>query len=802
MIEPAFVQISRHDWVFVLEVPQLPDVGEDVDRLVTQDLLFGYHALAECLAGHEPGEVAVQVRMFSPGAVEGRPEPVALYLVGRAESPQHCLRLLDMVHSSIPTEVELWPVECRERVEHILHVDSTWEIAEVRRRTEELGAYTEPEDSSDFELPGVLRWAPDAAGLRHAATRLAVHPHPAMIVLHMEPTRPSWALLEHLDDTIRSIVSGTSLTTGPLEKQMLQEHRRRIRDFRRGALHVRVLIAANELLQAGLCAAVGLGLTDSTGYDIARSPNVAERASREAILRIARNNVMNPSLSPIDELHVTADVDEAARVVRFPLPVRGGTVGLRSTPVVALPRAAEGTASRSSGIFLGASAGGGEVSFTHAELNQHLLIAGLPGFGKSLTAQSILARVHEAGVPFLVFDPAKSDYRRLANILGNDLRVIDLSPETVAFNPFGTPERASPITHAGRVLASFDAAFSLSSTWPPGYVTLARAVYRTYDEETVPTLGTLRHHLNELIQASGYTGETKNNLQASLLGRIDFLMNGPLGVALSGSQEASVDWDDLTSRPTVIELRRFAGPLERSLVFALLLSGLITYREANPSPGTLGHLVVLEEAHRLLRNPNTGPQSEGVRMFVEAIAEQRGSGSGFMIVDQAPTMLDPGVMKLTGSVCTHRLVDPDERTTVGAALLLDDRQREDLARLRTGQAVVHSTTRTAGAVVDIVPPPALMLEQQREAAITARLPWRRVPAAKEPLSRRVEERARSVAQKATSSWNAMATLTTELHGLGLNEQEWAAAMRTIETVFRQETRNRRSAQKGQSERGV
>lgn len=802
MIDPAFVQLSRHDWVFVLEVPRLPDVGEDVDRLATQDLLFGYHALAESLAEHEPGEMAVQVRMCSRGAVEGKPKPVDLYFVGRAGSRQQCLRLLDVVHSSIPTEIELQPIDTPGQVEHLMDIDSTWEIAEVRRRTEELGAYIQPEDKSDFELPGVLRWAPEGVGLRHAATRLAVHPRPAMIVLHMEPTRPSWELLEHLEDTIRGIVSGTSLTTGPLEKQMLQEHRRRIRQFRRGALHVRALVAAENSLQAGLCAAVGLGLTDSTGYDISRSQDLAERTSREAILRTARNSVVNSSLSPIEELHVTADADEAARVVRFPLPVRGGTAGLRSTPVVALPRAAEGVASSSSGILLGTSAGGGEVSFTQSELNQHLLIAGLPGFGKSLTAQSILTRVSEAGVPFLVFDPAKSDYRRLASVLGNDLRVIDLRPETVAFNPLGTPEGASPITHAGRVLASFDAAFSLSSTWPPGYVTLARAVYRAYDEETVPTLGTLRHHLDQLIQESGYTGETKNNLQASLLGRIDFLMNGPLGVALSGSQEASVDWRDLTSRPTVIELRRFAGPLERSLVFALLLSGLITYREANPTPDTLGHLVVLEEAHRLLRNPDSGPQSEGVRMFVEAIAEQRGSGSGFMIVDQAPTMLDPGVMKLTGSVCTHRLVDPGERTTVGAALLLDTRQTEDLARLRTGQAVVHSTTRTSGAVVDIELPPGLLTNQQREVGTEARLPWRRMPHNEEPFLHRIEDRAKSVARKGASPWREMTTLTTELHELGLNDQEWAAAMRTVEAVFRQESRNRRSAQKGQSERGV
>jgi len=110
-------------------------------------------------------------------------------------------------------------------------------------------------------------------------------------------------------------------------------------------------------------------------------------------------------------------------------------------------------------------------------------------------------------------------------------------------------------------------------------------------------------------------------------------------------------------------------------------------------------VTVLEEARRVLRASTQ--ESEGVRLFVEAIAELRGSGEGFVIVDQAPTLQHPGVLKLSGSVLTHRLIDPHERAIVGAAVLLDERQQQDLVRLETGQAVLFSSRRATSVVVDV-----------------------------------------------------------------------------------------------------
>jgi hypothetical protein len=278
-----------------------------------------------------------------------------------------------------------------------------------------------------------------------------------------------------------------------------------------------------------------------------------------------------------------------------------------------------------------------------------------------------------------------------------------LDPDTPAFNPFAPPAGCPPTAHAGRVLAAFDAALGLSGVWPTGYVTLGRALFTAYErceDGEAPTIRTLYAALGDTIRRSGFSGPDGLNARAALLGRIEFLVRGPLGAALTADARAGVDWADLMSRPAVVELRRFAGPVERSLVFALLLAGLVSYREANPVGGGLAHVTVLEEAHRVLA-PGDGAGSEGVRLMVEAVAELRGSGEGFVVVDQAPSSLHPGIPKVTGSVLAHRLVEPAERAAVGAGLLLDARQQDDLARLPRGRAVLYAGQSVGSVVVDV-----------------------------------------------------------------------------------------------------
>lgn len=712
---PTPVEVARGKWVWAARVPWLPDMGTIRSGRADGPLASGYQALAEALGNDPTSGAALQIRLESSGSSADQSGVVRAVIVGRAPTSARSSALAALVRATLPIELPLHPVSPGEVSSLLTRIRPDQQplaaTAELRRRVEDVSPVIDLE-SGPITM-AVLRWAPHPDGLRAAAATLAWHPTPVTIVLHMEPAQPSPDLLAHFDDVIREVASDHDPARNPIRGQVALQYLRRIRDLPRSALQVRVLVTAEDAVAPGLMESIGMGLTDEQAFEVVRpaSPHDTALAADLIDELVAREWGADTGDPVIDELLRIADPQEAAGVLRLPNPAPGGTPGLPSVLIPSLPRAAQSDTARPGDIRLGRAIGGGEVGLSLGELNQHLLVAGLPGFGKTTTVQSLLHRLWvEHRVPFLVLDPAKSDYARLIGAL-NDLRPADrvrritLNPQSVALNPLAVPPGSHPAAHAGRVLAAFDAAFSLSTHFPLGYVTLGRGLFAAYENARdggAPTLRSLYAALGEVISQAGFAGPEAANLKGSLLGRVEFLARGPLGSGLLGDARSAVDWAELLSRPTVIEMRSFAGPAERSLVFALLLSGLISYREANPITSGLGHVTVLEEAHRVLAGGSQA-ESEGVRLLVEAVAELRGSGEGFAVVDQAPTLLHPGVLKLAGSVLSHRLVEPRERLVVGSALLFDEAQQTDLARLGTGQVALYSAGRVASVVVDVDP---------------------------------------------------------------------------------------------------
>lgn len=706
---PVSVEVARNTWLWVARVPYLPDIGNDRDQVATPISILGYHALAESVAANAAEGSAVQIRLLARG-VGGDPGTVEPFFVGRSRTRQSADRLAALVRATVPPEVPLDWIQHEDDVaavlDHIAVADGpVAAVAEIRRRIEELDSVPGGALQSVRTTPGMLRWAPDPVGLRTASSVLARHSTPAVIVLHLEPATPSLALLDSLDAVVRETVSGLDPADNPLRRSVAGDNLRRLRSLPRAALEVRVAVAARDNIEPGLLESVGISLTAEEAFVAVRPRDDRELLLAGELFATATARRWGGTGDAVsDELSGLCDSAEAAAVVRLPTPLRGGSPGLASIPLSTLPRSALMVDDQAGdGVHLGPGSGGGQVGLSLDELNRHLLVAGLPGFGKTVTVQRLLARLWRGHrTPFLVLDPAKSDYEQLVAELGDDVLHVRLGPDVAAFNPFAVPAGCTPHAHAGRVLAAFDSAFGLSTSWPLGYVTLARglfAAYETAGEDRAPTLRSVYAQVGDTLRRSAFAGPDGVNARAALLARLEFLSRGPLGAALLGGPDDGPDWSALLARPVVVEMRSFGGPAERALMFALLLAGLISFRENNPLPGGLGHVTVLEEAHRVLRE--TQQESEGVRLFVEAIAELRGSGEGFVIVDQAPTMLHPGVLKLSGSVLTHRLIDPHERAIIGAAVLLDERQQQDLARLETGQAVVFSSRRATSVVVDV-----------------------------------------------------------------------------------------------------
>src|SRR5689334_16108643 len=108
-------------------------------------------------------------------------------------------------------------------------------------------------------------------------------------------------------------------------------------------------------------------------------------------------------------------------------------------------------------------------------------------------------------------------------------------------------------------------------------------------------------------------------------------------------------------------------------------------------PPGLRHVIVIEEAHRLLRARREGRASaHAVELFAAMLAEIRAYGEGLVIAEQIPAKLVADVVKNTALKVMHRLPAADDRALAGAAMNLDDAQSRQVVSLEPGVAAVFA----------------------------------------------------------------------------------------------------------------
>jgi len=155
-----------------------------------------------------------------------------------------------------------------------------------------------------------------------------------------------------------------------------------------------------------------------------------------------------------------------------------------------------------------------------------------------------------------------------------------------------------------------------------------------------------------------------------------------------------LDWD------TVVELDAVPDSEQKSLVMAFLMTFLFEKRQADDltarrlgekSTDKLRHVLILEEAHRLLANTGggrggdhagMGSRAKAVSLFVDMLAEIRAFGQGIVIVEQIPTKIVPDAVKNTNLKIMLRMTSKDDRDYLGEAMNFTAEQKRFVTGLR------------------------------------------------------------------------------------------------------------------------
>jgi hypothetical protein len=351
------------------------------------------------------------------------------------------------------------------------------------------------------------------------------------------------------------------------------------------------------------------------------------------------------------------------------------------------------------------------IHLSKKDLSKHVFITGVTGAGKTTTCMRLLM---ESELPFMVIEPAKTEYRALLSS-GVDLDIYQAGSEEfcpLRLNPFELVNPKVKLAgHIATLTSTLTAAYPMEAAMPQLVEEAIIAAYGAYgwdmrtgendmyndpwdasvQGQCWPIFSDMIVQLDQLIKSKGMGQEFEEKYRGSLVARLTNLTLGTKGPMLNTRR--SIDFDALLDRKVVIELEELKSESDKSLLMGLIINRLAEcMKERHRKAPEFQHLTLIEEAHHLLSKPDASTSEsrrQGVEAFANLLAEVRKYGEGLIIADQSPTKLVTDVIKNTHTKIVHRLFAADDRNTIGDAIGLDEEQRNFLPKLQTGETIVY-----------------------------------------------------------------------------------------------------------------
>lgn len=415
-----------------------------------------------------------------------------------------------------------------------------------------------------------------------------------------------------------------------------------------------------------------------------------------------------PNQANLKSWSTTYCLSEVVPFFRFPVLFDGETIEIpKETAPVHM----------SDGIYLGLDMNGFPVNFSLKDVPRHAFFTGMPGSGKTNTMLHLASQLRKEGIPFLVLEPAKKEYRSLlTNSNMQDMFLFSphfQSKFPLQMNPLEFPKGVILSEHIDALLEVFAGAFMLEG---PTYKFLSSSIQSSYtnlgwDIEDInddkcdlpfPSLQDVYDNLQAEIDASSYDSELKGNVRAFLQVRLGGLMERDAG-ELFNTHLSTLAPDEWLTSSAIVELE-VLGEQAKNFFVLLVCHYILETLRNDPNGGVdltgkkmpVRHVIFIEEAHNIIASSTqqssvdfVDPKISATAYIVKMLAEVRALREAIVIADQLPTALASEVTKNTGLKVVHRLIAQDDRDIIGATISASPLQIEQIASFSAGKALIY-----------------------------------------------------------------------------------------------------------------
>ena len=352
------------------------------------------------------------------------------------------------------------------------------------------------------------------------------------------------------------------------------------------------------------------------------------------------------------------------------------------------------------GQLLGSNADRKQIGFPLNDISKHMFISGATRSGKTTAVFNLLTQIHDKGIPFLVLEMVRTEYRSLMDRI-NGLKIFtpgDPSISPFIINPFIPPKNVNLLQYKSSLMTAFRASFEMSG---PLQALFLEAINRCYtihgwrDNNTIEDSNITRFGIFEFVnvfknimKTKKYSSEIRDNIEQAGVVRLMNLINQNYNIF---DNQNSIPIEDLLNGSTIIELDAIADLEQKALIASLILVNLIAYIKATNSgkTGKLNQVLVVEEAHVLLEpRKSTGKEEQASNVATELInsilAEMAAYGLGLIISDQSPQKMPINVIINTGTKIILRTTEAKDKEILAQSTNMEPNDQKLLSTFRMG----------------------------------------------------------------------------------------------------------------------